>query len=85
MPGDQKTGVDDPREMERLAEAVADHAHGRWLVSSDPQEHVEQLRPYLELGFRHLVFHSPGPDQMQFLRLYGQKILPRLREEFGSE
>jgi len=22
--------------------------------------HIEQLRPYLDLGFNHLVFHSPG-------------------------
>ena len=34
----------------------------RWLVSSDPEEHVEQLAPYLELGFTHLVFHHPGDD-----------------------
>ncbi len=84
LPSDRKTGVDDPREMERLAEEVADHAHGRWLVSSDADEHVDQLRPYLELGFRHIVFHAPGPDQMQFLRLYGREILPRLRERWSD-
>jgi len=34
----------------------------------------------VDLGFNHLVFHAPGPDQEKFLRLYGAEILPRLRE-----
>jgi coenzyme F420-dependent glucose-6-phosphate dehydrogenase len=79
LPAEAKAGVDDPREMERLARGVEDVAHRRWLVSNDPDEHVEQLRPYLELGFNHLVFHSPGTDQTGFLELYGSQILPRIR------
>jgi coenzyme F420-dependent glucose-6-phosphate dehydrogenase len=79
LPGEAKMGVEDPREMEKLAETVEDQAHRRWLVSCDPEEHVEQIRPYIELGFSHLVFHAPGPDQMRFLKAYGRDILPRLR------
>jgi coenzyme F420-dependent glucose-6-phosphate dehydrogenase len=52
-------------------------------VSTDPDEHVERIRPYVELGFRHLVFHAPGQDQERFLRLYGEHVLPRLRAAFG--
>jgi coenzyme F420-dependent glucose-6-phosphate dehydrogenase len=79
LTGEQKAGVHDPREMERLAEGVKDVAHRRWIVSSDPDEHVEKIKPYLELGFTHLVFHSPTDDQSRFLRLYSKEILPRLR------
>jgi coenzyme F420-dependent glucose-6-phosphate dehydrogenase len=79
LSGDQKAGVHDPREMERLAEEVKDVAHRRWIVSTDPDEHVEKIKPYLELGFTHLVFHAPGDDQSRFLRLYSKEILPRLR------
>ncbi len=83
LPAESKAGIDDPREMERLARTVEDVAHRRWLVSNDPDEHVEQLRPYLELGFTHLVFHAPGEDQVRFLKLYASQILPRLREGWG--
>jgi coenzyme F420-dependent glucose-6-phosphate dehydrogenase len=83
LPAEQKAGIDDPREMERLARTVEDVAHRRWLVSDDPDEHVEQLRPYLELGFKHLVFHAPGDAQSRFLELYGSQILPRIRKEWG--
>jgi coenzyme F420-dependent glucose-6-phosphate dehydrogenase len=81
---EEKTGITDPIEMERLATALpVERAASRWIVSTDPDEHVEKIRPYVELGFRHLVFHAPGPDQERFLRLYAEDILPRLRRQFG--
>lgn len=81
---EEKMSVEDPLEMERLADSLpAERAAGRWIVSTDPDEHVERIRPYVELGFRHLVFHAPGPDQARFLRLYGEQVLPRLRAAFG--
>ena len=83
LPAELKAGIDDPREMERLAKTVEDVAHRRWLVSSDPDEHIEQLRPYLDLGFSHLVFHSPGNGQARFIELYGTQILPRIRERWA--
>ena len=83
LPAEDKAGVEDPREMERRAEAVADEAHSRWLVSDDPDEHLEQIRPYIELGFTHLIFHAPGDDQSRFLQLYAKDILPRIRERWG--
>jgi coenzyme F420-dependent glucose-6-phosphate dehydrogenase len=85
LPAEVKAGVDDPREMERLARGVEGDAHRRWLVSSDPDEHIEQLRPYLELGFTHLVFHAPGNDQARFMKLYAEQILPRIRERWGGK
>ena len=81
LPADHKANVNDPREMERLAKEAEPYAHKRWLVSDDPDEHIEQLRPYLELGFTHLVFHHPGEDQSRFIKLYGEQILPRIRKE----
>jgi coenzyme F420-dependent glucose-6-phosphate dehydrogenase len=82
---DEKMSVEDPLEMERLADALPlERAASRWIVSTDPDEHVERIRPYVELGFRHLVFHAPGPDQAHFIELYGREVLPRLRRAFGD-
>jgi coenzyme F420-dependent glucose-6-phosphate dehydrogenase len=78
---EEKTGVEDPVEMERLADALpAERTASRWIVSSDPDEHVERIWEYVEMGFRHLVFHAPGPDQPRFLKHYEDLVLPRLRE-----
>jgi coenzyme F420-dependent glucose-6-phosphate dehydrogenase len=65
--------------MEAMAKEAENNAHSRWLVSGDPDEHIEQIRPYIDLGFDHLVFHAPGDDQSRFIRLYSREILPRLR------
>jgi coenzyme F420-dependent glucose-6-phosphate dehydrogenase len=77
----EKTGVEDPVEMQRLADALpVDRTVTRWIVSSDPDEHAAKVGEYLDMGFKHLVFHAPGPDQERFLKVYGQEILPRLRD-----
>lgn len=83
LSAEEKTGVEDPVEMEKLADALpVERAASRWIVSDDPDEHIERIAPYIELGFTHLVFHAPGPDQERFLRLYAREILPRLRNRF---
>jgi coenzyme F420-dependent glucose-6-phosphate dehydrogenase len=77
---EEKTGVEDPVEMQRLADALpVERTATRWIVSSDPEEHAAKVTEYLDMGFKHLVFHAPGPDQERFLRLYSTEILPRLR------
>ena len=58
-------------------------ATSRWLVSDDPEEHIEQIRPYIDMGFTHLVFHFPGDDQERSIELYGEKIMPLIRSTFG--
>jgi coenzyme F420-dependent glucose-6-phosphate dehydrogenase len=80
LTADEKLSVEDPLEMERLADALpVERAAQRWIVSSDADEHVQRIKSYVDLGFRHLVFHAPGKDQARFIRLYAEQILPRLR------
>jgi coenzyme F420-dependent glucose-6-phosphate dehydrogenase len=77
----EKVGVEDPLEMERLADALpTERTASRWIVSTDPEEHVDKIRFYTDLGFNHLVFHAPGPDQRRFLDLYANQVLPLLRK-----
>jgi coenzyme F420-dependent glucose-6-phosphate dehydrogenase len=81
---EQKEGVEDPIEMERLADANADQAHTRFICSHDPDEVVEKIGVYLDLGFDDLVLHAPGPDQPRFLEQFGADVLPKLRERAGQ-
>jgi coenzyme F420-dependent glucose-6-phosphate dehydrogenase len=81
---EDKAGVGDPVQMQRLADVLpTERTASRFIVSSDPDEHVTAIARYLDLGFTHLVFHAPGPDQEGFLRLYSAEILPRLRALTG--
>jgi len=82
---EQKSGVEDPVEIQRLADELSvEQTARRFIVSTDPDEHVAAVQRYLDLGFTHLVFHAPGPDQAKFLKLYAAEILPRLRKAAGQ-
>lgn len=82
---DEKTGIEDPVEMERRADALPiERVASRWIVTDDPEEVVERVRPYVDLGFEHLVFHAPGHDQRRFLEQFGADVVPRLRSAFGA-
>jgi coenzyme F420-dependent glucose-6-phosphate dehydrogenase len=76
---EQKEGIEDPVEMERVADANADRAHTRFIVSDDPEEIVERIGVYLDLGFDDLVLHAPGDDQTRFLDQFGEDVLPLLQ------
>ncbi len=81
---DEKMSVEDPLEMEKLADALpVERAASRWIVSTDPEEHVERIKTYYDLGFNHLVFHAPGPDQARFMDLYAEHVMPRLRAQLS--
>ena len=78
---EQKHSVDSAREMERLADELPiEQVAKRWIVASDPEEVVRQVRPYVDAGLNHLVFHAPGDDQRRFLDLFATDLEPRLRE-----
>ena len=83
LPGEKKMGIHDALEMEAAAREAEPYAHRRWLVSDDPDEHVEQIAPYVGYGFNHLVFHFHGEGQEAAVRRYGELVLPRLRARFS--
>ena len=81
LTADEKMNVEDALEMEKLADALpVERAASRWIVSNDPAEMVEKIRGYVAMGFDHLVFHAPGPDQARFLKLFSEQVMPKLRQ-----
>jgi coenzyme F420-dependent glucose-6-phosphate dehydrogenase len=76
---EQKEGVEDPVEMERLADANLERAHTRFICSDDPEEVVEAIGRYTALGFDELVLHGPGGDQARFIEQFAADVLPLLR------
>ncbi|MET7770788.1 glucose-6-phosphate dehydrogenase (coenzyme-F420) [Nocardia sp. NPDC005366] len=80
LTAEQKHSITDPIEMETAADALPiEQIAKRWIVASDPDEAVAQIKPYLDAGLNHLVFHAPGHDQRRFLELFERDLGPRLR------
>ena len=78
LSGEEKSGVDDPIEMERLADANRERASSRFIVASEPAEVVAGIAPYVELGFTELVLHFPGADQTGAIERFARDVLPEL-------
>jgi coenzyme F420-dependent glucose-6-phosphate dehydrogenase len=80
LTAEQKHSITDPIEMEAAADALPiEQIAKRWIVASDPDQAVEQIKPYVDAGLNHLVFHAPGHDQQRFLDLFARDLAPRLR------
>jgi coenzyme F420-dependent glucose-6-phosphate dehydrogenase len=80
LTAEQKHSVSSAEEMERLADELPiEQVAKRWIVASDPDEAVAQIKPYLDAGLNHLVFHGPGHDQERFLTQFSEDVLPKLR------
>jgi coenzyme F420-dependent glucose-6-phosphate dehydrogenase len=78
---EQKEGIEDPIEMERVADANLDQAPSRFICSADPEEVAQKIGTYVELGFEELLLHAPGEDQSRFLEQFSADVLPLLREK----
>lgn len=80
LTAEQKHDIHDPIEMEAAADALPiEQVAKRWIVGSDPDAVVAQVKPYLDAGLNHLVFHGPGHDQKRFIELFERDLAPRLR------
>jgi coenzyme F420-dependent glucose-6-phosphate dehydrogenase len=80
LTSDEKSGIQDPLELERLAEENIERAPSRFIVADDPDDCADRIAEYYRMGFRTLVFHAPGNDQARFLKSFAPEVLPRLRE-----
>jgi coenzyme F420-dependent glucose-6-phosphate dehydrogenase len=81
LTAEQKHTVDSAEEMERLADVLPiEQVAKRWIVASEPEDAVALIKPYVDAGLNHLVFHGPGHDQGRFLDQFAEDVLPLLRK-----
>lgn len=80
LTAEQKHSVHDPSEMQRLADELPiEQVAKRWIVATTPDEVLAGVKPYVDQGFNHLVFHPPGHDQAGFLRSFAEEVVSELR------
>lgn len=48
------------------------------LVSSDPNQHIQWLDEFFELGFERVYLHHVGREQSDFIRVFGEHVLPKV-------
>jgi len=76
-----KYDISDPREIEAHGKFVGDEAIAkRWIVATTAEEHIKRIEGYISAGFNHLYFVSSSPNETKFIKFYGEKVLPYLRD-----
>jgi F420-dependent hydroxymycolic acid dehydrogenase len=70
----------DPRSIQRRAEQEVslEQVYSTWVVSEDPQVHLQALQQLMAGGVTHIFVQSPQADQANVIRFYGEQVLPRL-------
>jgi coenzyme F420-dependent glucose-6-phosphate dehydrogenase len=49
------------------------------LISADPDRHAAWLHEYVALGFQELQLHQVGVNQLEFIEVFGRRVLPQLQ------
>jgi G6PDH family F420-dependent oxidoreductase len=68
-----------PRHFEAAARASEPGVEGVAL-GPDGERHLEAVEAYASAGFDRLYVHQIGPDQVPFLELYADAVLPAMRQ-----
>ena len=69
-----------PSLFEAGAEMVSpDDATETIACGPDPEEHLKEIRKFIDAGYDHVWIHQIGPDQEGFFKFYESEVLPKLR------
>ncbi|WP_055715028.1 LLM class F420-dependent oxidoreductase [Streptomyces torulosus] len=81
LPGEMGQILPTPRHFEQLGPLVTEEMVGENTVCGDDvDEHVRELRTFVEAGFDRVYVGQIGPDQRGFFDFYRTKVLPQLRQ-----
>jgi G6PDH family F420-dependent oxidoreductase len=74
-----KQDIRSPLDFEQMAKLVRpEDFEGRMLISSDPEQHRQQIQRYLDLGFDQIYLHNVGRNQTEWIDCFGRDVLPKL-------
>ncbi len=75
-----KQDIRNPEDFANMAKLVRpEHFTNRVLISADLEEHAAQIQKYVDMGFDEVHLHNVGRNQAEFIRAFGEGVLPQLR------
>lgn len=75
-----KADIRDPEVFEAMARMVRpEHFVGRVHISPDADFHVNLMQHFVDMGFDQIYVHNVGRNQSEFIRFYGQDVIPRVK------
>jgi coenzyme F420-dependent glucose-6-phosphate dehydrogenase len=75
-----KQDIRNPEDFANIAKLVRpEHFTNRVLISPDLDEHAAHLQKFVDMGFDEIHVHNVGRNQAEFIKAFGDKVLPQLR------
>ncbi len=75
-----KADIRNPEDCAAMSSLVsAENFKNRVLMSADLDEHLEHLQHYVDLGFDEIYVHNVGRNQEEFIRAFGDHVIPKLK------
>ena len=74
-----KADIRSPFDFEQMAKIVRpEDFKGRLLISSDPVAHTREIQKFIDLGFDRVYLHNVGRNQLEWIDVFGKRVLPKL-------
>jgi coenzyme F420-dependent glucose-6-phosphate dehydrogenase len=75
-----KQDIKNPEDFANMAKLVRpEHFTNRVLISADLDAHAAHIQNYVDMGFDEIYLHNVGRNQAEFIRIFGERVLPQLR------
>jgi coenzyme F420-dependent glucose-6-phosphate dehydrogenase len=74
-----KADIRSPEDFAEIAKLVRpENYKNRMLISPDLDEHRANLQQFVDLGFDEIHVHNVGRNQEQFIKAFGEQVIPTL-------
>jgi G6PDH family F420-dependent oxidoreductase len=74
-----KQDIRSPFDFAEMAKLVRrEDFEGRMVISSDPDLHRAEIQKFIDAGFDSIYIHNVGRNQEEWIRVFGQDVLPKL-------
>ena len=81
-----KQDIRNPEDFAAMAKLVRpEHFTNRVLISADLDEHAAHIQKYCNMGFDEVHVHNVGRNQAQFIRAYGERVIPQLKLDGAAD
>jgi G6PDH family F420-dependent oxidoreductase len=75
-----KQDIRNPEDFANLAKLVRpEHFTNRVLISADLDEHAAHIQGFVDMGFDEVHLHNVGRNQAEFIKAFGERVLPELQ------
>jgi G6PDH family F420-dependent oxidoreductase len=75
-----KQDIRNPEDFANIAKLVRpEDFTNRVLISADLDEHAAHLQKFVDMGFDEIHVHNVGRNQAEFIKSFGERVLPQLR------